>query len=228
MENKKTRILFLVSGNGGNLVFIHQLSNIFNFEIVGVLSDRSCRALQYALNYKLFNETFLFDRSDIDDNKIIHTIKSVKPDVIVTNIHKVLSKKVCEIFLGRLINLHYSLLPAFKGCIGMEAVKKALELNCQFVGSSCHQVDELVDNGKIISQAIIPVKDKSYKQIESEVFEAGALALLTSILSLTEPILKNNQFQFRDIIVSPANDKLCNKIVNITHIFEKINLFLDV
>ena len=222
MENYKNKILFLVSGNGGNLVFINLISNYYNFEIVGVLSDRFCKAIEYASNNNIFTKTFMFDRSETDDIQIIETINFLKPDIIVTNIHKILSKNVCESFRGFLINLHYSILPAFKGYIGMVPVKKALELNCSFVGSTCHLVDEFVDNGKIISQALIMVEQKTDGQLVNETFKSGALVLLTSILLITKPGLKNKRIQYADITIAPCHDELFNKNVSFDIIFDKV------
>jgi phosphoribosylglycinamide formyltransferase-1 len=197
-------------------------------EIVGVFTDRPCKADRYASNNNIFTKSFIFDRSEISDNQIIDAISSLEPNVIITNIHKILSKKLCDIYGNCLINLHYSILPAFKGYIGMVPVQKAFELNCQFVGSTCHKVEELVDNGRIICQGIIQVEDKSYQQIEREVFESGAIVLLTSILLITRPHLTTKQFKYCGITIAPSHGELSNKNENFKEVFEKIRLLLNV
>ena len=62
---------------------------------------------------------------------------------------------ICE-FEGRILNIHPSLLPAFPG---LEAQRQALEHGVKFTGCTVHLVDEHLDQGPIISQAIVPVEE---------------------------------------------------------------------
>ena len=79
----------------------------------------------------------------------------MKPDLIVTNIHKLLSKRLLETFGNIFINLHCSYLPAYKGLIGMRPIDLAVKLNASFIGTTCHFLEKEVDSGKIITQGII-------------------------------------------------------------------------
>ncbi|WP_159066144.1 formyltransferase family protein [Vibrio harveyi] len=45
-------------------------------------------------------------------------------------------------YFGRIVNIHYSLLPSFGGLIGVKPIEKALELGCKYIGPTCHIVDE--------------------------------------------------------------------------------------
>ena len=54
-------------------------------------------------------------------------LNKLNPDVIITNIHKIIDSDTLNMFPSKFINLHYSLLPSFAGYIGMETVEKAKE-----------------------------------------------------------------------------------------------------
>lgn len=75
--------------------------------------------------------------------------------MIMTNIHRILSSRVVERCRGRLVNLHYSLLPMFGGLIGMDPIRRAIEAGCRFVGTTVHHVVEAVDAGPVISQTVL-------------------------------------------------------------------------
>ena len=69
---------------------------------------------------------------------------------------KVLGPKFIQKHQGKLINIHPSLLPAFKG---LDAQKQAFEYGVKIAGCSVHFVDETVDGGTIIMQDIVHVTD---------------------------------------------------------------------
>ena len=87
--------------------------------------------------------------------KELQILFKMKPDLIVTNIHKLLSERLLETFGNIFINLHYSYLSAYKGLIGMRPIDLAVKLNASFIGTTCHFLEEEVDSGKIITQGII-------------------------------------------------------------------------
>ena len=100
-----------------------------------------------------------------------------------------------------MINLHYSLLPAFGGLIGLDPIKKAYESGCKFIGPTCHYVDEGVDTGKIIAQAIFTT-EIVYEDAVKTMFQTGCLTLLNAI----------TQFAAEEII-----NEIEGSIVNIQH-----------
>jgi phosphoribosylglycinamide formyltransferase-1 len=80
-----------------------------------------------------------------------------------------------------LINLHYSLLPAFAGLIGIEPIKKAYEQGCKFMGPTCHLVDEGVDTGEILAQGVFKA-DRPFQELVTMMFRSGCLVLLNALL----------------------------------------------
>lgn len=69
-------------------------------------------------------------------------------------------------FAGRIINIHPSLLPAFKGA---HAIKDAFEYGVKVYGVTIHYVDETLDGGKIISQEAFPYEDSDIDELETKI-----------------------------------------------------------
>lgn len=186
------KICFLASGGGGNFKFLHlvkEFNLIENIELF-LIADRDCGSIEYAKENNIYNKKIFYKR---DNNvELIEVLEKINPDIIVTNWHKIIDEKVVGKYRGKLINLHYSLLPAFDGLIGIEPIKQAYEKNCQYIGTTCHYVDEGIDSGKIISQALLKTNIPIDKAIQS-IFQKGCLILLNSILIVTHQNIINEQ-----------------------------------
>ncbi|WP_324749107.1 formyltransferase family protein [Sphingomonas sp. LY54] len=185
----KQRIVFLVSGGGGNLRFIHRAieqGQLPGAELVGVVADRDCPALAYCEARQI--PTYVIRYSRAEPEELGAALQELRPDVIVTNIHKILDSKTVGAFSGRMINLHYSLLPLFKGAIGVEPVRLAIEQGCKIVGTTVHYVSEAVDAGEIISQSAIPVSTLNIDRLMSDVFRSGCINLLSAIRNLSDGV----------------------------------------
>ncbi len=177
------RIVFLCSGGGGNLRFLHAMGRRhapLDLKIAGVFGDRPGPALEYAGRHSMVNGSARFDGSD--DEVICTRIDQCRPDVIVTTIHRILSPRIVDRYRGSLVNLHYSLLPMFGGLIGMDPVRKAIEAGCRFVGTTVHHVVEAVDAGPVISQSVVRVMDdEPFESLANRVFQSGCVNLLNGI-----------------------------------------------
>lgn len=196
-------IVFLGSGGGGNLKFIHKYFGKELFNISGILTDRYCGLNAYADSENINHKILSFKRNEIENKVLIDAITLLSPDIIITNVHKILSLEVVNYFKGKLINLHYSYLPAFKSMIGMKPVDEAVKLNNLFIGTTVHIVSEQVDSGNTISQGIFC--RKKFSNIHQKTFECGALTLLSAILFIDS---KNNKIidDFNGILISPSSD----------------------
>lgn len=193
------KICFLVSAGGGNFKFFHlakQRGIIKNVELC-VIADRSCGAISYAKNNKINHEVIEYSREK--NEFLVDALERASPDYIVTNWHKIIDADIVKKYSGRLINLHYSLLPAFGGIIGTVPIDKAYALKCKYVGVTCHYVDENVDSGEIITQAILKTDIPMSAAVQS-VFQKGCLALLNSfcVLERNEIVTpcQNERFDF--------------------------------
>lgn len=189
MKNSKPlKILFLVSGSGGSLKFVHQAIATLQLplEIVAVVGDRDCGALDYAASVGLAYHKIAYSRKN--PQALQQLIRGAEVDAIVTNIHKIIDADTLNIVPGGYVNLHYSLLPAFKGLIGMETVEQARQLNVTIIGATCHEVDEQVDNGQCIAQFAVNVnwQTDAIADVYDIVFRGASLILLQGLLQRVE------------------------------------------
>ena len=194
------RIVFLVSGAGGSLKFIFYAFKKMklNIEIVGVISDRDCLALEFGKKNNIYSKKIKYNKSNVFE--LQDELKKLNPHLIVTNIHKIIDSDTLALFPNKFINLHYSLLPAFSGLIGMKTVVKAKEQNVGFIGGTCHLVNEKVDAGKIICQACFSVNWQNEVDCIDTLFKSASIALLGGIFktlqleeSETNQLILNNK-----------------------------------
>ncbi len=76
--------------------------------------------------------------------------------VCLAGFMRILKKDFLEAFAGKVINIHPALLPCFPG---LESWKQALDYGVKFTGATVHFVEEGIDSGPIILQAVVPVKE---------------------------------------------------------------------
>jgi len=189
------KICFLVSGNGGNLKFFDLAlkKGIIKNVKLQVIADRNCGALNYAIKSGIPNRliTYKIDKT-IELNE---ALDNFRPDLTMTNWHKIIDKHTVEKWKERMVNLHYSLLPAFKGFIGIKPIELSFSNNCQYIGATTHFVEEEVDGGKIICQTIIKRGNISIEDAIKLIFRRGCLILLNSIVLITgrEDIININE-----------------------------------
>jgi phosphoribosylglycinamide formyltransferase-1 len=92
------------------------------------------------------------------ESKIIQTLKENKIDLIVlAGFMRMLSPEFVREYSGKIINIHPSLLPAFKGEV---AIKDAFDYGVKFTGVTVHFVDEKMDHGPIILQGGVKIEEK--------------------------------------------------------------------
>jgi phosphoribosylglycinamide formyltransferase-1 len=177
------RIVFLCSGGGGNLRFIARaaaLGALPDAAVAAVLTDRECLANQFAREQGL--STQVLDFSGGEQAAVSTALDRYAPDIVVTNVHKILSASVIERAPARLVNLHYSLLPAYGGLIGTRPVEMALADGAKFIGVTAHEVDIAVDAGRQIAQAVVPtMPDDTVASVMDIIFRSGCLTLLEAL-----------------------------------------------
>ena len=156
-------IAVLCSGNGSNLQAIIDkvASGYINAKIAIVVSDnKEAFALKRA--EKAGIETLVLDPKDYEgresfDREVIKNLK--KRDVglvVLAGYMRLLSDHFIKEYRERIINIHPSILPSFKGTHG---IKDALVYGAKITGPTVHFVDEKLDHGPIILQKAIDVKD---------------------------------------------------------------------
>ena len=173
-------IVFLASGNGGNLKFFYwaQKKNLITGIRLSVVADRECGSIDFARRNGL--EQYVINYNRFSAKELTDILARINPDIIVTNWHKIIDEDTVVKYLGKFVNLHYSLLPAFGGLIGVEPIKRAYEQGCKFIGPTCHLVDEGVDSGRILSQAVFTT-ERPFEDAVNLMFRKGCLVLLIGI-----------------------------------------------
>ena len=103
---------------------------------------------------KIINQKDYESKKDFE-NALTNTLKNQNVDLVcLAGFMSILSKKFLKEWNRKVINIHPSLLPSFRG---KNAVKQALENRVKTAGCSVHFVDEGIDTGEIISQEKVPV-----------------------------------------------------------------------
>ena len=182
-ENNSKRLVFLCSGGGGNLAFTHMAITkglLARANIVSVITDRLCQANEFSDRARIPNR--VMDFSSEGQLNLLNELDNIKPDLVITTVHKIIRQTVVESYHERLINLHYSLLPAFSGLIGTGPVRAALEHGVLFGGVTVHQVNKCVDSGRPLVQGVIALQsDELLENLMPVVFRSGCIALLSAL-----------------------------------------------
>ncbi|WP_234495326.1 phosphoribosylglycinamide formyltransferase [Vibrio maritimus] len=156
-------IVVLVSGNGTNLQAIIDAceSTITNAKVRAVFSNKeSAFALERARKAGAeaeFLDPKLSETREAFDAELMHRIDVHNPDLLVlAGYMRILSGEFVRHYMGRMINIHPSLLPKYPG---LNTHQRAIE-NCdEHHGTSIHFVTEKLDGGPIVLQAKVPVFD---------------------------------------------------------------------
>lgn len=216
------KIVFLVSGSGGTLKFSYYAIKVLkiNFHIVGVIADRECKSLKFAESVNIFSKKIKYTKDNVEELRVL--LFSLNPDIIVTNIHKIIDEETLTLWDNKFFNVHYSLLPSFGGLIGMETIVKAKEQNVKFIGGTCHKVNKVVDSGMILQQGCFRVDWDNEELVVDSVFKTTCFCLLGSIYrndnkSNEVLIINNYKVQFSPPISFEGhefNDNFWNLIKN--------------
>ncbi len=178
------KIIFLTSGNGGTLKYTYYAIKKLNlnFKIIAVIADRNCTSLKFAHKVGIPTKQIKYIKNK--PKELQNSLLELSPDFIITNFHKIIDEQTLNLFPSKFINLHYSILPAFGGLIGMATLDEAKKCNTKFIGATCHYVSQEVDAGEIIGQCSLPVNwnldDQSI--LTHTVFRSACLTFLNSLL----------------------------------------------
>ena len=170
-------LAILISGRGSNMIAIlDAIKNkyIVNVNKVLVISNkRESIGLHLAKDrYGINTELIMNDNLSNNefDEKFVHVLKSydIQPCnglVCLAGFMKILGPYLVNMYKHRIINIHPSLLPSFKG---LHAQKQALDAGVKISGCTVHFVDDDVDTGPIILQECVPVFDTDTELVLSE------------------------------------------------------------
>lgn len=165
-------IAVFCSGRGTNLQAIIDALNVGKIKarIALVISDNTTTfALERAKRTgikNLFIDPAKFKTKREFEEQIVKYLEEERIDLIcLAGFMRVVSPWFVQKFRNRILNIHPTLLPSFKGT---EGIKDALEYGVKITGATIHFVDERVDHGPIILQAAIEVKDDDTQESLAE------------------------------------------------------------
>ena len=162
-------IVILISGGGSNMAAIVKAAeqggwqDRYGARIAAVISNRAdAKGLAFAqqrgiptavIDHKEFASREAFDA------ELARVIDSFDPNarpalVVLAGFMRILTPGFVDHYLGRMVNIHPSLLPAFPG---LHTHQRALELGCKYAGATVHRVTAELDHGEFLEQAVVPV-----------------------------------------------------------------------
>ena len=116
-----------------------------------------------------------------DEDEIIALFHAYNVDMIVmAGWMRIVSKKFCDEFAGRIINLHPSLLPKYKG---LHAVEQAMKAGEDETGCTVHFVNEYLDSGAIIKQQVVPILPGDTVESLTRAIQQAEHSLLPSVIN---------------------------------------------
>jgi len=169
---KKIKTAVFISGTGSNLKNLIQFSKQRNFPIsidLIISNNAKAKGLIYANNFKIKKKVLNFSNKIIAEKKILSLLFKNKIELIcLAGFMKILSKSFIQKFNGKILNIHPSLLPKYKG---LNTHARALKNNDKYSGCTVHLVNSKLDSGKIILQK----KVKIYKNDNIETLSKRVL-----------------------------------------------------
>ena len=156
---KKIKTAVFISGKGSNLKNLIKFSKkkISPISINLIISNTSyAKGLRYSKKYNIQKKVIFFKNKKLAEKKIFKILLKKNINLIcLAGFMKILSRNFIKKFKGKIINIHPSLLPKYKG---LNTHKKAIENNDKYAGCSVHFVTAKLDSGKIIMQKKVIIK----------------------------------------------------------------------
>tara|TARA_B110001452_G_scaffold250320_1_gene238437 strand:- start:16 stop:600 length:585 start_codon:yes stop_codon:yes gene_type:complete len=155
---KKINVAVFISGNGSNLknLIKYSLKKNSKFKISLIVSNRSySKGLKYAKKFKIKKKIINYLNNKSAEKDIIENLKKNKIDLIcLAGFMKILSISFIKNFNGKIINIHPSLLPKYKG---LNTHQRAIDNKERYSGCTVHYVNSELDSGRIILQKKVKI-----------------------------------------------------------------------
>ena len=155
----KKKACIFISGTGSNLKSIINSSRDPNFPIkinLVLTNNKKAAGINYAKKYSIPFKIINDNKKKFERIAFKEIIEKKIKLICFAGFMKILSKNFIRNFQGKIINIHPSLLPKYKG---LNTFKRALKNNEKYTGCTVHFVDEKLDNGR----AILKKRVKIYK-----------------------------------------------------------------
>ncbi len=158
---KKVKTAVFISGSGSNLKSLIHFSKKKNsrISIDLIISDnRNAKGLRFGKMFKIPHKILNYKSKLVAEKKIISEINDKKIELIcLAGFMRVLSKNFLKSYKGKILNIHPSLLPKYKG---LNTHQRAISNNEKYSGCTVHFVNSKLDSGKIILQKKVKISNR--------------------------------------------------------------------
>ena len=182
---KKIKTAIFISGRGSNLNNLIKFAKTKKSPIIIdlVIANKQAKGLKYADQYKILKKIINFKKSKIAEQKILSILEKKKINFIcLAGFMKILSNNFIKKFKGKIINIHPSYLPKYKG---LNTSVRALNNNEKFSGCTVHYVNARLDSGKIIMQKKVKIeKNESEASLDKKIIKEEHKLYPASILKI--------------------------------------------
>lgn len=181
--SKPLRLVVFASGNGSNFEAIQTAitKGILNAEILCLISDKKdAYAHERAKRHEIPSHSFKEASKQAYEEAILQTLLPLSFDYIVcAGYMKIIGPSLLHHYEGKILNIHPSHLPKYKG---LHALEQALEAGEKEIGVSVHYVDETLDGGAIIDQVLFPIEEEMDKSMIETILHQHEHQLYVSVL----------------------------------------------
>ena len=187
MVNERKHIAVFASGNGSNFEAIARAcaENRLNAEVAVLVCDNPKafvieRAKKFNIPVFEFEPKNYASKADYE-LEIVELLKKHNVDLIcLAGYLRLVSDVLLDAYDHKIINIHPSLLPDFKG---LNAIKRAFDSGAKTTGVTTHFVDHTLDGGKIIDQVEVPIGNCTLEELEARIHRAEHELYINTIAS---------------------------------------------
>ena len=170
---KKVRTAVFISGTGSNLenLIKFSLKKRSPIEIILIISNNTkAKGLKFSKLYKIKKKVYNYDKKKISEKRILKDLKSNNIKLIcLAGFMKILSKDFIRNFKGKILNIHPSLLPKYKG---LNTHHRAIQNKEKYSGCTVHLVNSKLDSGKIILQKKVKLsKEETPSSLQKKILK---------------------------------------------------------
>ena len=182
----KIKACIFISGTGSNLESIIKSSREYNFPIkieLIISNNIKAKGLEFARKYNIPFKFFAYNSQEKFERNSLCGIKKRKIKFLcLAGFMKVLSENFIKNFRHKIINIHPSLLPKFKG---QNTHKRVLKSKAKYSGCTVHFVEPKLDSGKIILQKRVVIsKNETENSLKKKILHQEHKIYSQSIISI--------------------------------------------
>ena len=157
----KIKTAVFISGKGSNLISLIKFSKLQKSPIsinLIITNNKLAEGLKYGFIFKIKKKIIQFINKDVAEKKILNELKKNRIELIcLAGFMKIISKNFIKNFKGKILNIHPSLLPKYKG---LNTHQRAIKNKDKYSGCTVHFVNSKLDSGKIILQKKVRILKK--------------------------------------------------------------------